>query len=174
MTLSLARPADLPAVVELVNGAYRGAGAQQGWTTEAGYIDGPRINLQLIQADLEAQPEASLLVWRAGEDGPLLGCVWLQPTDEAIWYLGMLTVRPDRQAGGLGRRILTQAEAYAAQAGARRVRMTVVNIRDSLIAWYQRRGYTLTDERRPFPYQDNRFGTPRRDDLEFVVLEKAV
>jgi len=50
--------------------------------------------------------------------------------------------------------------------------MTVVNIRDTLIAWYQRRGYVLTGETRPFPYGDSRFGEPRRDDLSFVVLEK--
>ena len=50
--------------------------------------------------------------------------------------------------------------------------MTVLHVRDTLIAWYQRRGYTLTGETKPFPYDDNRFGTPLRDDLYFVVLEK--
>ncbi|MBU6298090.1 MAG: GNAT family N-acetyltransferase, partial [Alphaproteobacteria bacterium] len=48
------------------------------------------------------------------------------------------------------------------------------NIRDALIAWYVRRGYELTGETRPFPYGDNRFGEPRRDDLKFVVLEKLL
>jgi hypothetical protein len=52
--------------------------------------------------------------------------------------------------------------------------MTVVSIRESLIAWYQRRGYHLTGERLPFPYDDERFGLPRRPDLEFVVLEKPL
>ena len=47
--------------------------------------------------------------------------------------------------------------------------MTVVHIRDTLIAWYQRRGYVLTGETLPFPY-----GDPPRDDLSFVVLEKAL
>ncbi len=174
MTLRPAAPADLPAVVTLVNAAYRGAGAQAGWTTEAAYIDGPRINLGLLQADLDAQPQAMLLVWREIPEGEILGCVWLEPAAEEAWYLGMLTVRPELQASGLGRRILEGAQTAAAKAGARRLRMTVVNIRESLIAWYQRRGYTLTEERRPFPYADNRFGKPRRDDLEFVVLEKAL
>lgn len=50
--------------------------------------------------------------------------------------------------------------------------MTVVNVRDTLIAWYVRRGYRLTGEREPFPYGDNRFGTPLRQDLHFEVLEK--
>ena len=86
----------------------------------------------------------------------------------------MLTVRPDLQAHHLGRRILAEAEAIAAQSGARRLRMTVINIRDSLIAWYGRRGYVATLERKPFPYGDNRFGRPLRDDLCFVVLEKVL
>ena len=50
--------------------------------------------------------------------------------------------------------------------------MTVMNIRATLIAWYERRGYTLTGETKPFPYDDQRFGRPLRDDLHFVVLQK--
>ena len=52
--------------------------------------------------------------------------------------------------------------------------MTVVNVRVSLIAWYQRRGYALTGETEPFPYGDDRFGRPLRDDLHFVVLTKEM
>ncbi len=174
MTLSLARNADLPAVVELVNAAYRGTGAHQGWTTEADYIGGQRIDLISLKADMAASPQARLLLWRDEDQGDLLGCVWLEPEQPGVWYLGMLTVRPDLQARQLGRRILAEGEAVAAEAGATRLRMTVVNIRDSLIAWYERRGYALTDELKPFPYGDNRFGKPKRDDLAFVVLEKAL
>ena len=86
----------------------------------------------------------------------------------------MLTVRPDLQDRKLGRELLSAAETYAAGRGARRLRMTVVGLRDTLIAWYQRRGWRLTGETRPFPYADQRFGVPRRDDLDFVVLEKAL
>ena len=52
--------------------------------------------------------------------------------------------------------------------------MTVINVRDTLIAWYVRRGYALTGETEPFPYGDNRFGIPRRDDLHSVVLRKRL
>ena len=52
--------------------------------------------------------------------------------------------------------------------------MTVVQLRAELIAWYERRGYRPTGETRPFPYGDERFGTPRRDDLQFVVLHKRL
>jgi hypothetical protein len=70
--------------------------------------------------------------------------------------------------------LLAGAEQTAKESGAMRIRMTAINVRDKLIAWYQRRGYTLTGERKPFPYGDERFGRPLRDDLEFVVLEKAI
>jgi hypothetical protein len=52
--------------------------------------------------------------------------------------------------------------------------MTVIAQRAELIAWYERRGYRLTGERRPFPKTDPRFGLPKRDDLEFVVLAKPL
>jgi ribosomal protein S18 acetylase RimI-like enzyme len=86
----------------------------------------------------------------------------------------MLTVRPDLQDRQLGRTLLAAAEARAAKAGARRIRMTVVGIRDSLIAWYQRRGYGLTGETLPFPYENREIGATRRRDLDFVVLEKTL
>ena len=52
--------------------------------------------------------------------------------------------------------------------------MTVIWLRTTLIAWYERRGYVLTGETKPFPYGDDRWGVPQRDDLYFVVLEKRL
>jgi ribosomal protein S18 acetylase RimI-like enzyme len=166
---------DLPAVADLVNSAYRGETSRQGWTTEADYIDGQRTDAGVLAADLEAKPEARLLVLRDAPDGELVGSVWLEPTEQPeTWYLGMLTVRPDLQDRRLGRGLLEEAEAAAAALGARRIRMTVVGIRDTLIAWYQRRGYALTGEARPFPYEEPSIGAARRRDLDFVVLEKPL
>jgi ribosomal protein S18 acetylase RimI-like enzyme len=104
----------------------------------------------------------------------LLGCVWVGPAETGVWYLGMLTVRPDLQDRRLGRGLLEEAEQIAAARGARRIRMTVVNVRAELIGWYERRGYGLTGERLPFPYDEPLFGVPKRPDLEFVVLEKPL
>ena len=171
---------EFPAIVALVNSAYRGQGAQAGWTTEAGYIDGQRIDLDSLRQDLADSPDAVLLTLRDEDAGPLLGCVWLEPDGDAsqreggedIWYLGMLTIRPDLQDRKLGASLLAHAEAHAAGLGARRIRMTVVHLRDTLIAWYQRRGYALTGETKPFPVGE-RFGKPQQA-LEFVVLEKGV
>jgi len=160
--------------VTLVNSAYRGQGAQAGWTTEAGYIDGQRIDLESLRVDLAAAPQALILTARDEPEGPILGCVWLEPAQDGAWYLGMLTIRPDLQDRQLGRTLLEAGEAHARERGAKSIRMTVVHIRDTLIAWYQRRGYVLTGETRPFPHGDDRFGKPLRDDLAFVVMEKPL
>jgi ribosomal protein S18 acetylase RimI-like enzyme len=79
----------------------------------------------------------------------------------------MLTVRPDRQDQQLGRRLLTAAEDYARSHGARSIRMTVIHQRETLIAWYERRGYVRTGEARPFPV---RLEPP----VTFAVLEKPL
>ena len=174
MIFAPAVESEFPAIVALVNSAYRGEGAQAGWTTEAGYIDGQRIDLDSLRQDLAEAPNAVLLTLRDEAGGPLLGCVWIEPDAETpdAWYLGMLTIRPDLQDRQLGRALLTHGEAYAKDRGARRVRLTVVHLRDTLIAWYQRRGYVLTGETKPFPVGE-RFGRPQRE-LSFVVLEKTL
>lgn len=167
-----ATDADVPQIVALMNRAYRGPATSLAWTTEDGYITGNRTTEAFLREDLAASPTASLMLWREADDGALNGCVWLQPLGECVWYLGSLTVDPDRQNGGLGRALLGAAEQWIAARGGRRVRMTVINVRAGLIAWYERRGYRATGETNPFPYGDNRFGVPQRDDLCFVVLEK--
>ncbi|CAN7297834.1 GNAT family N-acetyltransferase [Phenylobacterium sp. LjRoot164] len=174
MHFAPADPSELPAVAALVNSAYRGESSRQGWTTEADYLGGQRTDAQTLASDLAANPQAAVMTLRDEAGGPLLGCVWLEPTEGGAWYLGMLTVRPDLQDRQLGRTMLAAAEARVRELGADRVRMTVIQIRDTLIAWYERRGYVRTGETRPFPYADLRFGRPARDDLEFIVLEKAL
>ena len=169
-----ADPSELSAVAALVNSAYRGESSRQGWTTEADYLGGQRTDAQTLAKDLAANPQAVVMTLRETAGAPLLGCVWLEPAERGVWYLGMLTVRPDLQDRQLGRTMLSAAEDHVRGQGARRVRMTVIQIRDTLIAWYERRGYARTGETRPFPYADLRFGQPARDDLEFIVMEKAL
>lgn len=172
MPLFTATPDELPAIADLVNSAYRGDASRAGWTTEADYLDGQRTDAATLARDLAEAPDAELLILRDAPDEELLGTVWLEPAEEDAWYLGMLTVKPTLQDRQLGRGLLEAAEAYARAKGARRIEMTVVSIRDTLIAWYERRGYRQTGEVRPFPYDDQRFGVPRRDDLAFLVLSK--
>jgi GNAT superfamily N-acetyltransferase len=178
MLLKHVTEADYAAVVDLANLAYRGTGpdASRGasWNIETGIIEGQRLTESLLREELASKPEAHLLLYRDDADGPLLGTVWLEPKRDGVWYLGLLTVRPEMQNRQLGRTLLAAAEHFAKECGAGRIRMTVVEVRDTLIAWYLRRGYALTGEKEPFPSGDERFGKPLRDNLHFVVLEKSL
>lgn len=170
--LQPATEADLPEIVALTNWAYRGTGPQSSWTVES-YLEGERTTLEALRADLAANPKAQIAIWRDAA-GELQGHCWLEPVADDVCYLGLLSVRPDRQDQKLGRTLLAAAEELARARGATRMQMTVINVRDTLIAWYQRRGYAQTGETRPFPYGDDRFGRPLRDDLCFVVLEREL
>jgi GNAT superfamily N-acetyltransferase len=171
--LTIATDADVPTVVELMNRAFRGRGDDASWSTEERYIEGTRTNEELLREEMAAHWDASLLLWRA-PDGTLLGCVWMQPEENDVWYLGSLTIVPREQKAGLGRRLLAAAEDWALARGAQEIKMTVVHVRAALLAWYARRGYSLTGETKPFPYGDTRYGTPTRDDLYLVVLSKRL
>jgi GNAT superfamily N-acetyltransferase len=171
LSLTDAVAADYEEVVALANLAYRGA--QAGWATEAGTIEGQRLSLTRLQEDFAANPGAHLLLYRDAES-VLRGTVWLAPVDDRTWYLGLLTVHPELQAQGLGAMILAAAESFARAHQVGRIKMTVLNVRSTLLAWYQRRGYALTGETQPFPYGDDRFGKPLREDLSFAVLDKIL
>ena len=174
MLLHRAIESDYGGIVDLANLAFRGTGSTASWNTEAVFIEGQRLDESLLREDLAAKRGAQLLTYRDEPDGPLLGTVLLDEQKDGVWYLGLLTIRPDLQKRQLGRGLLAAAEEFARERGGRRIRMTVVNVRDTLIAWYRRRGYRLTGETQPFPYGDDRFGRPLRDDLHFVVLEKEI
>ncbi len=88
--------------------------------------------------------------------------------------MGLLTVRPELQNQHLGRRLLAAAEEYARGRGAKRMRIGVLHVRDTLIAWYERRGYRATGETEPYPSNDSRFGTPLRENLHFLIMEKSI
>lgn len=171
MNLQLATAPDLPEIVALTNLAFRG---EVGWTLEGRYIEGERISLETLKENIAEHPEALVLIWRDEKDGTLLGSVWLQPRQADAWYMGLLAVRPEMQGQQLGRRMLEASEEAIRQRGAKRIRISVVNVRERLTTWYERRGYVRTGEKEPFPYGDDRVGKPLREDLEFVILEKAL
>lgn len=172
--LTLYKDHELADIAELVNSAYRGELATQGWTSESYLLGGQRTDEATLRADLEAKPGSTILTFRDENWEKPYACAWVEPQADDIWYAGMITVSPLRQDGGLGRALLETCEAYAKARGGKAMRMTVISVRDTLIAWYERRGYRLTGETQPFPYGDERFGEPQRDDLQFVVMEKAL
>ena len=172
MVMAHAMEADYDGIVALANLAYRGAGSSASWNVETGILEGARLNLSQLREDVEAKPDAHLLTFRDELAGMLLGTVWLEQRADGVWYLGLLTVRPEVQNRQFGRAILSAAERFVEERGGRQIRMTVLNVRAALIGWYERRGYHAKGETEPFPYGDERFGKPLRDDLHFVVLEK--
>ena len=187
--------ADVSAVVELVESAYRGEASRAGWTTEANLLDGQRTDeieiceiicgahsrirlaeksfsavqiLDQIQAHTPSQDRA------LPHAASLVGCVRIENAGDA-GYIGMVSVLPNLQNAGIGRQLLHEAERVIRdELRLPRARMTVIGQRDILIAWYQRRGYALTGKQEKFPYGQPRAGTPRRDDLYFEVLEKSL
>lgn len=153
----------------LVNSAYRGESSKKGWTTEADLLDGIRTDPEAL-ADMMGQPGAVILKCTS-PDGALLGCVFLRKTENQL-YLGMLTVSPGLQGGGIGKTLLSASETHARQLGCDRIVMSVISVRKELIDWYKRNGYRLTGETSPFP-NDPRFGIPKQE-LEFIIMEKEV
>lgn len=166
-----ARREDAAALVALVNSAYRGEVSRAGWTTEADLLDGQRTDEGKVLEMIEHPQDVVLLGLR---DGVIEACVYLQRRPDRA-YLGMLTVRPDQQNSGWGRRLLDQSEEWVREVWKLSlIEMTVITRRTELIRWYERRGYQQTNKRLPFPYGDERFGIPKVSDLEFVILEKNI
>lgn len=166
-----AEAADIPAIVALVESAYRGESGQRGWTTETHLIDGRRTDAANVE---ELIARAGSLVLLAEQEGVLVACCHIEQQG-AHSYFGMFAVAPELQMAGLGRTLLAEAERIAReQWKAVAMRMSVIEQRAELIAWYERRGYRLTGETGPFPYGQPRFGIPRRDDLRFVYMSKTL
>lgn len=164
--------ADIPALHRLVERAYRGDSARKGWTHEADLLGGQRTDVAAL-GEMIADPTQRILL-AIGADG-LVGCVQVSQKDADTAYLGLLSVDPDVQAGGLGKALIDAAERAArVEFSASKMEMTVIRQRSELIAYYERRGYALTSETRPFPLDDERFGLPVSRDLSFVVLAKAL
>ena len=166
-----ATPADLESIVVLVTSAYRGESSKAGWTTEADFLDGNRIDREVLAQDI-VRPRSRVLI--AERDGTMLACAHVCE-EHGAGYFGMFSVQPTLQGGGVGKAVLAEAERVVREEWALpAMRMTVIDIREELIAFYERRGYARTGIKKPFPYGDARFGIPRRDDLRFEVLEKAL
>ena len=167
MRIRRAHRKDVPDLVALVESAYRGESSREGWTTEADLLDGQRTDPREVEAVLEH------IVVAEDDEGQLVGCCTLVPR-EGHAYFGMFAVRPGQQGSGVGSRLLARAEQIADEQDLKYVEMTVISSRTELIDYYLRRGYRDTGERRPFPYGDERFGRPKRDDLDFTVLSKEL
>ncbi|MFG2882662.1 GNAT family N-acetyltransferase [Streptomyces sp. NPDC048297] len=166
-----ATDADVDALVALVESAYRGDSSRAGWTTEADIIEGQRTDREGV-LEVVKSPDSRLLT--VEQDGRIVACCQLEHRGDHA-YFGMFAVSPALQGAGLGKTVLAEAERQAGQTwGVTEMHMTVISVRDDLIAWYERRGYGRTGKMTPFPYGDERAGVPQRDDLQFELLVKPL
>lgn len=168
IVISAATEADISALSALVNGAYRGESSKKGWTTEADLLDGIRTDEAGLEAMLQ-NPVETILTYKDADR--LLGCVALEKKGAEL-YLGMLTVLPELQTAGIGKKLLAAAEKLAQEQQCQTITITVITARHELIAWYERRGFRATGEKKPFP-DDPRFGLPKQR-LEFIVMKKEL
>ncbi|HQR93111.1 MAG: GNAT family N-acetyltransferase [Bacteroidetes bacterium 24-39-8] len=167
ITIAKATIEDIPAIVLLVNSAYRGDSSKKGWTTEADLLDGVRVIPETMLEQMNTHGQYFLKA--LDQNGIIIGCVSLLEKSKKV-YLGMLTVDPNIQAAGIGKVLMNASEDFARKLGKTNIEMTVISVRAELIAYYERRGYQLTGEKRPFP-NDPKFGIQKQP-LEFVVMEK--
>jgi len=161
---------DAGAVAALIERAYRGAEAAGGWANEADILTGPRSNVGEVTALIGRADSRFLL---AEDAGVLAACALIQDHGAGAAYFGMFAVAPDRQAGGLGNAVVAEAEASARRLwDVRTMELTVINLRDTLIAWYARRGYALTGKTEPFPFGEH--SGALRKDFHLVVMRKSL
>ncbi|MFZ3555514.1 GNAT family N-acetyltransferase [Streptomyces sp. BH055] len=166
-----AEPEDVDVLVALIESAYRGDSSRTGWTTEADILEGQRTDPQGVLEVIE-DPDSRLLT--VERDGAVVACCQLEHRGDHA-YFGMFAVSPAQQGAGLGKTIIAEAERVARETwGVSEMHMTVIDAREDLIAWYERRGYRRTGRFSPFPYGDERFGIPQRDDLKFELLVKPL
>lgn len=154
-------------VAALINSAYRGESSRAGWTTEADFLEGLRTTPDEVRSLIERDGSVILVCER---DGAMVGCVHLLDQGTSV-YLGMLVVRPDLQAAGIGKAFMAAAEDFARRTwNATAITMTVITRREELIAFYERRGYRRTGRLSPFPAQA--LSTPTVENLTFEELRK--
>lgn len=123
---------DIPDLVLLINSAYRGEVSKKGWTTEANLISGDiRTDKSQMEEQMKA-PGAVFLVYQ-NEVGTLEGSVFLHKKGDKL-YLGMLSVLPELQAKGIGKKLMSAAEAYAMQENCNSIYMRVISERHELIS----------------------------------------
>ncbi|MFI9248831.1 GNAT family N-acetyltransferase [Streptomyces sp. NPDC053069] len=166
-----ATDADVDALVALIESAYRGDASRAGWTTEADILEGQRTDPEGVLEVIKS-PDSRLLT--VEQDGRIVACCQLEHRGDHA-YFGMFAVSPTLQGAGLGKTVMAEAERRVRETwGVTEMHMTVISVRDDLIAWYERRGYRRTGRMTPFPYGDERFGVPQRADLQFELLVKKL
>jgi ribosomal protein S18 acetylase RimI-like enzyme len=168
--INIAHTSDIPYLGALLNSAYRGESSRRGWTTEADIIAGDIRTNDEDLLGIMCVPGSVFLKYQ-NDKKEIIGCVNLQRQGAKL-YLGMFSVSPLLQGGGIGRQILLAAEEYARQLEITLVFMTVISLRTELIDWYKRNGYAETGQRKAF--EEDGLTGKHLQRLEFIYLEKQI
>ena len=155
------------ALTQLVNAAYRPQHVvANAWTHESDWVSGQRIDVAQMRDALNQKNTVILILM---DHEHLLACVQVEQCGDFA-YIGMLSVLPELQNAGLGKIMLDAAENFAqTQWNIKKFKMSVIRVRDSLIAYYLRRGYVPTGECFDYPLEAN-VGVPKTDlQLEYLI-----
>lgn len=169
MSITKATTADIPALNKLINSAYRGEESKKGWTTEEEILGGIRIDEPGL-AGYFKQNNISILKY-TDHNGHILGTVNLEVKKPEL-YLGMFAVSPVSQGKGIGKLLLTEAEAFALKNECSHIAITVISTRIELIAWYERHGYVPTGTSIAFEDISGRFGEPKQASIRLISMKK--
>ena len=165
MKIREANKEDINSILWLVNRAYR---SNHGWTNESDLVSGDRVELAEITDYLE-NPKSHLFVLALKEQ--VEACICVEELKGKA-YIGFFAVNPKMQGQGVGKELLTFAENFAYKSlQLTHFKMAVLADRGELIDFYLRRGYQKTEQRIAYP-KDLNVGTPKREDLMVIYLEK--
>ncbi|KAI8816988.1 acetyltransferase, GNAT family protein [Fimicolochytrium jonesii] len=170
------RPAtldDVDAIVATLNEAYRGDG---GWTTEAHLVQGDRAEPSEIIPLITSRPPTAgtLLVYHPSSSPQPLACVDVEIRPNSRGYFGLFAVRHALQGKGVGNLLMEAAFDKMREQGCTVAEITVIHVRKDIIAWYQRKGFVLTDRMENFPANAGRSKLLPGVDGRFVYLERQL
>ena len=154
LSIRSAELADAPQITAVINAAFRIA--------EEFFIDGNRITQAEVE---ESLAKGAFLLAEA--NGEVNGCVYVEPRGERS-YLGLLSVDPTCQQGGIGSLLMTEAEKYCRERGSHRMDIVIVSLRDELPSFYQKRGYVESGTS-PFPAD-----VPTKIPCHFINMSKPL
>ena len=138
---------DVKILFTLLNSAYRGDSAREGWTYESDLVGGLRTTPEALREIIGKKNESFLL---ALSENKILGCAHIIDEGEEL-YFGMIAVKPNLQNQKIGSKILEEIDRIAIEDKKSAVRLVVIHPRKELIAYYERKGFRLTGQSEPFP-----------------------
>lgn len=143
-------PIEEASVISMVNTCYR---TSVGWTNEVNIASGPRLRPEHLRRDAKAM---SIFVAEltTATTTQVVACIKTGlcitsvagPLEEPAGYIGLFAVHPLLQQRGLGGRLVSYAENFCQSLGAKEMILDVIDRRTDIIAWYQRRGFKLTEQ----------------------------